>query len=89
LPFLLGEKIEVSFIKANFPNAIIIPKTALFKELDKSFVFTINNSETLKKEVKYYYESDTYFVIETGLEIGEEIILNYNIENLSEGKRVK
>lgn len=56
-------------------DALIIPQKATFEILDKKFVFVINDGIVRSQEIKIAAELDHLYVIESGLDIRDSILL--------------
>lgn len=82
LPGMTG---ELNIIVGQHPNALIIPRRAIF---DKSFVYVVDGRKVRKREVKTGYRSSHRAEILEGLEEGEIVILSEQ-DRFKPGSRVK
>ena len=80
----------LDFVLKEMKDVITIPKSAMFHSKDgKDAVFVVKNGKALIQEVTVAYESNSKYVIEKGLEEGDEVIKDPNIEGLKENVAVK
>lgn len=80
----------LDFVLKEMKDVITIPKSAMFHSKDgKDAVFVVKNGKALIQEVTVAYESNSKYVIEKGLEEGDEVIKDPNIEGLKENIAVK
>lgn len=81
--------VRVSFIEERDKlNGLYIPKSAIFKEGQKSYVFVFNDNRITKRELVTGKETETSIEVISNLKDGELIVLSLN-ENLKDGKKVK
>ncbi len=72
---LPGVFVKVRIKGKTFRKAAVIPKSALFRELGKSFVWVISENETLEKRfVEVIYEDEKMAVVSSGLRDGERVV---------------
>lgn len=80
----------LDFVLKEMKDVITIPKSAMFHSKDgKDAVFVVKNGKAVIQEVTVAYESNSKYVIEEGLEEGDEVIKDPNIEGLKENIAVK
>ena len=80
----------LDFVLKEMKDVITIPKSAMFHSKDgKDAVFVVKNGKAVIQEVAVAYESNSKYVIEEGLEEGDEVIKDPNIEGLKENIAVK
>lgn len=80
----------LDFVLKEMKDVITIPKSAMFHSKDgKDAVFVVKNGKAVIQEVTVAYESNSKYVIEEGLEEGDEVIKDPNIEGLKENVAVK
>ena len=80
----------LDFVLKEMHDVITIPKSAMFHSKDgKDAVFVVKNGKAVIQEVSIAYESNSKYVIEEGLEEGDEVIKDPNIEGLKENIAVK
>ncbi len=83
-----GLVVRVKIFTQEIKNALLIPKTAIFKEEDKEKIYVIEKGEVKIKEIKTIPFDDKNLLVEKGLKEGEEIVLNSDYI-LQEGEKVK
>lgn len=66
-------------------NALIVPESATIEMQDKVFVFTLADSNKVKKvPIKIVGKSGTNYLVNEGIKVGDQIILS-GIDHLQEG----
>jgi len=85
----IGYDVTVKFISEYQLDAIAIPKTAIFYQADDAYVFKNVAGKAVMTKVETSMDTDALIVISSGLEEGDEIIENYKIAGIEEGKRIK
>lgn len=86
---VLGSNVDVKFTTLEIPNKLLIPKTALFPYQQGDAVWVLQQGKAKIQPVKKGLENNSDVIIEQGLSDGDVIILDTNLTNLKEGKRVK
>ncbi|OLN29732.1 efflux RND transporter periplasmic adaptor subunit [Desulfosporosinus metallidurans] len=86
---ILGSNVDVKFTTLEVPSKLLIPKTALFPYQQGEAVWLVQQGIAKIKPVKKGLENDSDVIIEQGLSEGDVILLDTNLTNLKEGKRVK
>lgn len=86
---VLGSNVDVNFTTLEEPNKLLIPKTALFPYQQGDAVWVLQQGKAKIQPVKKGLENDRDVIIEQGLSEGDVVVLDPNIPNLKEGKRVK
>lgn len=89
LQLLPGFALDVQFTTQKQKDRLVIPKTALFPYQDGDALWVVEEGKARLKRVKCGFENDREVVIEDGLESGDLVILNPQLEGLKEGKRIK
>lgn len=84
----IGSEVKVKFVRNFKLNAIAIPKTSIFYKEDKKIVFADNNGRAQEVIITTSMETDTDIVVESGLNAGDQLIKNYKVDGLADGKRV-
>ncbi|MBS7525700.1 HlyD family efflux transporter periplasmic adaptor subunit [Fusibacter paucivorans] len=84
----VGYDVKVKFISEFQLDAIAIPKTSIFYEGDDAFVFKKVEGKAVLTKIETGMETDSKMVVTSGLTDGDEIIKNYKIAGLENGKRV-
>jgi membrane fusion protein, multidrug efflux system len=75
------------FVKTK-PDARTVPKSAVLKDADGSYVYLINNGITHKTYIKIGIETDSLVQIISGVELGQDVVVEGNYE-LEDGMRVE
>ena len=86
---ILGSDVDVKFTTLEVPSKLLIPKTALFPYQQGEAVWLVQQGMAKIQPVKTGLENDSDVIIEQGLSKGDVILLDTNLTNLKEGKRVK
>ncbi|KJS86208.1 MAG: hypothetical protein JM58_07265 [Peptococcaceae bacterium BICA1-8] len=89
LKLLPGYRLDVQFTTDKRENKLVVPKTVLFPYKDAYALWVVENGKAKVQEIEKGFENDQYAVIEKGLEAGDLVILNPQLEGLKEGKKVK
>ncbi len=84
-----GYDVDVKFVYYKAPDAITVPKTALFKVDDKDMVWVIKDDKLKLTPVEKGRELRTDFVIDTGLSENDIVVKDANEKDLDEGKKAK
>ena len=76
-------------IRRVLKNAIVIPQRATFEILDKRFAFVVDKDDVVhqKEIVVQQHELDDIFVIQKGLTVDDQIVLE-GIREVSDGEKV-
>jgi membrane fusion protein (multidrug efflux system) len=70
-------------------NALVIPQQAVFEILDKRYVYVVDKDDVVhKREIAIQNESEDIFVIKSGLDVNDKIVLE-GVRQLSDGKKVE
>lgn len=85
----IGYGMDVKFTVLEEQNSIIAPKTAIFEKDGKDYVWAIEDGAVRLREITKGIETREGFVITSGLNEGDAIIPDANIDGLSDGKKVK
>jgi len=85
----IGYDVNVKFISEYQRDAIAIPKTAVFYQADNAYVFKKVEGKALMTEIETSMDTDALIVVSSGIEAGDEIIKNYKIAGIEDGKRIK
>lgn len=86
---VLGSTVDIRYTTVEVPHKLLIPKTTLFPYQQGEAVWVVQNGIAKIKPVKKGLENDSDVIIEQGLSEGDVILLDTNLTNLKEGKRVK
>lgn len=82
-------RLDVEFITEKQENQLAVPKTALFPYEDGEALWVVKKGKAQIQEVKRGFETDKYVVIEEGINEGDRVILNPQLEGLKPGKKIK
>lgn len=64
-------------IHRKLSNAVVIPQRAVYEILDKQYVYVVDEEGVAhQRRITIGFETDDVFVIETGLTVGEKIVLD-------------
>jgi len=83
-----GYALDVQFTIGEQENQLVVPKTALFPFEGGEALWVVRNGKAQVQPVKKGFENDREVAIVKGLEEGDYVILNPQLEGLKEGKRV-
>lgn len=85
----IGYDVDVKFSYYKEENQIKVPKSAVFEEGEKSFVWAVASGKLEKREVQIKKELRSELSIGEGLTEGEVVAADAGAAGLKEGKRVK
>lgn len=88
-PIVLGSSVNVKFTTLETPNKLMVPKTAVFPYQQGFAVWVIKNGQTKVQPVQKGLENDHDVIVEKGLSDGDTVLLDIDLKNLKEGKRIK
>ncbi|HWG43282.1 MAG TPA: efflux RND transporter periplasmic adaptor subunit [Gemmataceae bacterium] len=70
-------------------NAIVIPQRATFENLDKRYVYVVGKDDVVhQREIVIQNELDDIFVIKTGLDVNDKIVLE-GVQQVHDGEKVE
>ncbi len=84
-----GYKVNIKFVAGYVPSALVVPKTALFYDGDHAYVYVSQQGKAVQTQVTLGMETDNQIVVTQGLEQGQAVVINENLEGLSDGKRIR
>lgn len=84
-----GSKLDVEFTTEKMENQLVVPQTALFPYESGSALWVVRQGKARVQPVTEGFATNEYVVIEKGLEAGDLVILNPQLEGLKEGKKIK
>lgn len=84
-----GYSVEVGFYVYEAEDKITVPIGAIFKEEGRDYVFKIEDGKAQKQEVELSYISNSFAVVEKGLEIEERIIASADNEEIVDGVKIR
>jgi len=83
-----GYALDVEFTIDKQDNSLVVPKTALFPYRDGEAVWLVQNNKARVQPVKKGFENDRDAAIIEGLQAGDFVLLNPQLEGLKEGKKI-
>ena len=83
-----GYKLDVEFTIDKKKNKLVVPKTALFPYEEGEALWVVREEKATVQPVETGFENDREVVIEQGLEKGDLIILNPQLEGIKAGKKI-
>lgn len=89
---MLSVRRTTAELQSDSHAGIRVPKEAVLKDKDGSYVYTVTGLQAEQKYVEISYEADEYYLVKvsedaSGLRVGNEIILN--TKGLSNGKVIR
>ena len=70
-------------------NAIVIPQRATFEILDKRYVYVVGKDDVVhQREITIQHEMDDIFVIKSGLDVNDRIVLE-GVRQVQDGEKVE
>ena len=84
-----GYRLDIEFTTHKEENRMVVPKTSLFPYEGSEAAWVVRGGRAEIQIVEKGLETDREVVILEGLEEGDFVILNPQLEGLSQGKRVK
>ncbi len=86
---LPGSKLDVEFTTDKRENQLVVPQTALFPYEKGSALWVVRQGRARIQPVTEGFATNEHVVIEKGLNPGDLVILNPQLEGLKEGKKIK
>lgn len=83
-----GYKLDVEFTIEKKENKLVVPKTVLFPYGEREALWVVREGKATVQPVETGFENDREVVIEQGLERGDLIILNPQLEGIKAGKKI-
>lgn len=83
-----GYKLDVEFTIDKRENELVVPKTTLFPYGEGDALWVVRNGKAEIQTVKTGFENDREVVIAEGLQEGDLVVLNPQLEGLKEGKKI-
>ncbi len=83
-----GYEVTAEFLIFNEKNQIAVPNGAVFEVGDVDYVFKAKGRKAVRTPVTVSYKTNTESVITSGLDIGDHVILDANVEGLKDGIRI-
>ncbi|NGX30844.1 MAG: Multidrug resistance protein MdtA [Chlamydiae bacterium] len=87
--FWPGQYVTVTMVTQEYPNALVVPKQAVFFDKGKRYVYVLNSNMTIKKTTIFpLLEQETTVIIKTGLSPCDSVITSGQIK-LQDGQKVE
>lgn len=83
-----GYAVDVKFVTYKEENRLAVPKAVLFPYEDGEALWVVRNGKAMVQPIVKGLENDQEVVILEGLEEGDQVIKNPQLEGLKEGKRI-
>lgn len=83
-----GYDVDVKFIVFSASDKLVVPNSAIYQKDEKDMVMAVRGGVATEVEVVLGYELTGETIIDSGLEDGEQIIIDLDAKDLSPGKRV-
>jgi HlyD family secretion protein len=80
--------LDIQFTTQTKEDCFIVPKTALFPYQEGDALWVVRNNKAEVQKVTKSLENDREVVITKGLNIGDQVILNPQLEGLKEGIKI-
>ncbi|HHW39336.1 MAG TPA: efflux RND transporter periplasmic adaptor subunit [Bacillales bacterium] len=84
-----GYALDVKFTTLEQESKLAVPKVVLFPYEDGDALWLVKDGKATVQKVEKGMETDELVVIESGLEVGDKVIKNPQLEGLGEGKAVE
>ncbi|WP_418792081.1 efflux RND transporter periplasmic adaptor subunit [Phosphitispora sp. TUW77] len=84
-----GMSVDVTFTTQEVRGVLAVPREAVFNDNGKDYVWVIKGGKAVLGEITTGAEGDELIEVKTGLQEGEQVILNPHQEGLAEGMKVK
>lgn len=84
-----GYALDVKFTTLEQENKIAVPKVVLFPYEDGDALWLVKDGKVMVQKVETGMETDELVVIEKGLQVGDVVVKNPQLEGIKEGKEVK
>lgn len=83
-----GYAIDVEFTVSSQENKLIVPKTVIFPYENGEALWVVRNGKAVIQPIQKGFDNDRDVVIEEGLQVGDLVILDTQLDGLKEGKKV-
>jgi multidrug efflux pump subunit AcrA (membrane-fusion protein) len=87
-PIQIGASMDVSFRIYSQPNAVVVPKSAVFERDGQDYVWLADGGKLSLRAVTRGVETREGYIIDEGLSAGDMIVTDANEPKLAEGKKV-
>ncbi|MCL2034784.1 MAG: HlyD family efflux transporter periplasmic adaptor subunit [Oscillospiraceae bacterium] len=85
----IGYSMDAVFTVFEEPDAVVVPKTAVFEQDGKDMVWLVTNGEANLREIEKGVETRYGFAVTSGLSPGDDVITDANDANVRAGRRIK
>jgi len=83
-----GAFVQIDIVKETHPGAIVLPREAIIRELQKSHVFVADGSKAVRRDVTLGIEEGTNVEVLGGVKPGEQVIVAGQ-GGLKDGSKIK
>lgn len=83
-----GYDVDVKFIVFSAQDKLVVPNSAIYQKDEKDMVMVIKNGVATEVEVVLGYELTGETIVDSGLEDGDQIVIDLDAKDLSPGKRI-
>lgn len=87
-PIQIGASMDVSFRIYSQPDAVVVPKSAVFERDGQDYVWLADGGTLSLRTVTRGVETREGYIIDEGLAAGDTIVTDANEPKLAEGKKV-
>ena len=84
-----GYGVDVEFLLYENEDALTVPAGAVFESGDAHYVYRIEGGRAVKTEVTVDYTTATEAVITDGLAEGDAVVAVVDVEDLTDGAKVR
>jgi multidrug efflux pump subunit AcrA (membrane-fusion protein) len=85
---VIGQQVDVIFTVYRQPEALTVPKTAVFSHDGQDTVWVVRDGAAYRQTIEKGMETRNAYIINAGLDSGGSVITDANTQGLSDGKRV-
>jgi len=83
-----GYEVTAEFLLFSEKNQIAVPNAAVFEVDDVHYVFKAEGGKAVRTPVAISYKTNTETVIASGLDAGDQVIIDANVEGLADGVKI-
>lgn len=84
-----GYRLDVEFITEKQENQLVVPKSTLFMYHEGYALWIVKDGKAKIQPIEKGFETSRFVALNKGLEKGDLVILNPQLEGLKEGKKIK
>ena len=70
-----GGFVDIDIVRETRPQAVLLPREALIRELQRAHVFVVDDGKAVKRDITLGLEEGDYVEILSGLDAGESVII--------------